>query len=450
MASFAVAEEPEALDGMGFLQAERSRREVQGREKRGRFGGWYERRFRKHGYSREDIQPPRPKRKLPRITYGAGATQLLRDYMWTGDRDHLASLWPFVKDALDAEIGADANGDGLPDGLISFITYDHWFLPATNCYKCSLWLAELRTGIRLAEIMGESEAAARFQRTLEKGMASFEDLFWNGEYYDLCYDPKEDARDEGCLADQVSGNLYPRLCGLASVHPEDHVRSALRAVHRHNLKPEEGLLNGSDPRGREDWRFFARFSQRGDDEALAGQWVTPWTGTEYYVAALMMAEGLVDEGMDVMRNVYERHDAAGMLYNHLECGEHYFRPLVAWAALPALQGLVYDAASGLARVAPRMHAGDFDTVFILPHAWGRIRQQQGKQNLTTALNVVQGAMKLSVLELSADSALTDRVSVTARGCEVKSTSEQTDAGLRVHLQGEVVLQAGEELSVRLG
>ena len=60
----------------------------------------------------------------------------------------------------------------------------------------------------------------------------------------------------------------------------------------------------------------------------------------------MIAEGLVQEGLQVARDVYERYAAAGMLYNHIECSEHYFRPLDIWAALFALQGLVYDRAMG--------------------------------------------------------------------------------------------------------
>ena len=70
---------------------------------------------------------------------------------------------------------------------------------------------------------------------------SFERLLWNGEYYSFCYNPRRDGVDRGCMADQVSGQLFARLLVLGSVHEEEHVRSALRAVHRSNPKLEEDV-----------------------------------------------------------------------------------------------------------------------------------------------------------------------------------------------------------------
>ena len=453
MARFSPEEESAQGEGVDFLTADRKRKCVSRRAKRGQFGGWYENRFRKYGYDREDITGPSvPPHRRSALSSEAMAVQVLRDYLWTGDEEYLREVWPLVRDTLEAHVEADENGDGLPDGLLSFITYDHWFLPATNCYKCTMWLAELRAGARMAELVGDKETADAFREVLERGAESFEKLFWNGEYYNLCYDPKQDRADEGCMADQVSGHLYLRLCGLRPVHDEERVRSALRSVHRHNRRPEEGLLNGADPRGREDWRYFARFSGLADDEALAGQWVTPWTGTEYYVSALMIAEGLVKEGLDVARDVYERHADAGMLYNHIECGEHYFRAMAAWAMLPALQGLTWDAAEGDLRVAPRLDAEEFDSIFILPGSWGRLRQARSEGAQTNEVDVESGEMTVSSFTVELPAAANTESgghNLLLNGEEVASTGEPVGNRLTVRPAEKLELRAGDQLRLRV-
>ncbi len=449
MAEFPVDGDSEAQEAVSpMLAARYRRRRERQRKKRHRFGGWYEKRFKQYGYSEEDFRHSRGRRRRVRSALRGGATEVLRDYLWTGDADYARDLWPIVRDAVEARIEGDENGDGLPDGAISFVTYDHWFLPATNCYKCSLWLGELQAAAELARILGDEEAAERFSDVLQTGRQSFEELLWNGDYYDLCWDPKQQTTDPGCMADQVSGHLYARICGLGPVHDEERARSALRAVHRENLLPEEGLLNGVDPEGREDWRYFCRYSERGDDESRGGQWPTPWTGTEYYVAAVMAAEGLDAEALDVARNVYRRHIRAGMVYNHIECGEHYFRPLAAWAMLPALQGLVYDAAQGNLKFAPRTTPDDFDSVFVLPGAWGRLRQARSAGSQVDAVSVVSGglALRTVVLQLP-DGESTAEVAASVDGGEVQCTGSPADGAVKVELADQVTLGEGQSLEV---
>ncbi|NLF39955.1 hypothetical protein GX586_10940, partial [bacterium] len=417
-----------------FLELEQQRRRMSNQANRGALGGWFAQRYKQLGYDEKDFVPGGRRRTSKAFLHIGSAVQLLRDYQWTGDGALLDDVWPMVRENIEHGMKADANGDGLQDGAISFLTYDHWFPPAANCYKATMWLAELSAAAALARLRGENAFARKCQKMLQTGAQSFERLFWNGEYYNLCRDDLKGADDAGCLADQVSGHLYLRLCGLPPVHDEDHVRSALRAVSRHNCTPEDGMINGADPRGRDDWRYFARYSARGDDERCAGQWVTPWTGTEYYVAAVMLAEGLVDEGFAVARDVYERHVAMGMLYNQIECGEHYFRPMAAWAMLPALQGLVYDRTAGALTIAPKTDADAFDSVFILPGAWGRVRHRRDDGTRRFTLELKAGALALQslVLPLWKD---VRQTRVTVDGTHVDTTAQPVDGALRIALGG---------------
>jgi uncharacterized protein (DUF608 family) len=454
-ADFGNTEPAACGEGCGcgdFLELEYRRRAASDQQSKGDLGGWFQNRYKDLGYKPEDFAP----RKRGRSTrdgflHLTSAGELLRDYLWTGDEALLKQLWPYTRTALDAAIAADANGDGLPDGAISWLTYDHWFLPGTNCYRGTMHLGELAAGARLAEIVGEGEFASRLREVVARGSASFEKLYWNGEYYNLAFDPIRKTTDRGCMADQASGQLYLRLCGLGGVHPEDHVRSALRAVRKYNLLEEEGLRNGVDPHGRDDWRYFARYSGRGDDEALAGQWVTPWTGTEYYVAAAMIAEGLVAEGLDVARNVYDRYAAAGMLYNHLECGEHYFRALAVWAMLPALQGLVYDKPGASLEFAPRLTPEAHASTFLLPGAWGRLVQKREGERQTDAVQVVSGELPIRVLTLQLRGVFKPKeVKVTVGGEKAMQTAWRTNGDrLVVELPQAATLGAGGEMTVEV-
>jgi hypothetical protein len=207
------------------------------------------------------------------------------------------------------------------------------------------------------------------------------------------------------------------------------------------------MRNGADLKPRTDWRYFARYSARGDDEALAGQWVTPWTGTEYYVAATMLAEGLVKEGFAVAKGVYDRHVAMGMLYNHIECGEHYFRPLAAWAMLPALQGLVYDKPRRALTIAPKTTGPRFDSLFILPGAWGRVQWAAAGTRVDIAISVEAGALPLRSLATRArGGARTAVVSCGARHSKVPCSVERGTTTVR--LSSPVTLRQGDTLRIR--
>jgi uncharacterized protein (DUF608 family) len=387
-----------------FLASEHEHRTGHNQQDQADLGGWFERRWKQQGYVEEDF---RPRDRAARLSRGGflflpSAQQLLRDYQWTGERRLLDDVWPHVKQSIERGMAADRDGDGLADGAISFLTYDHWFPPATNCYRGTMWLADLRCAATLAGIVGDTDAAEQFSALAAKASKSFDRLYWNGSYYSFAYDPRRQTTDRGCLADQVSGQLYVRLCEQQPIHDPKRASSALQAVFQHNRRHEEGLLNGADPDGpRQDWGYFARFSERGDDEALSGQWVTPWTGTEYYVAATMMAEGLVEQGLAVAWDVYERSVAFGLLYNHMECGEHYFRPMAAWAMLYALQGLAYDAPARRLTFAPRYQPDDHDSILILPNIWGRVSQTRKPGRQVSRIRVIEGSMTLADLRLLA-------------------------------------------------
>ncbi len=438
-------------DGASIIECEilRKRQGAFDQTKRKDLGGWFGGRYEKLGYSRESFVRPAQVGEKIRFIGQNSAMMLLRDYQWSGDKDLIEVLWPHVSEALDAGIKRDKNGDGLHEGEISFITYDHWFLPGLNVYSATMWLAELSAGAELARIVGDIKAAERYTSVFEKGAKSFEKILWNGEYYDLAHDFIQGKNDAGCLADQVSGHLYERLCGIDLSHKTARVKKALKAVLKYNRREEEGLLNGSDPKGRDDWRYFARYSAKGSDEQYGGQWPTPWTGTEYYVAAVMIAEGLVREGLQVARDVWDRHIAYGQIYNHIECGEHYFRPMVAWAMLPALQGLVYDAASGRMHFSPKYKKTNFDTVFILPNVWGRLSQKRTGKQQRNAVKVLEGELTIGELRLSKPRGEIKSLTLKAAGRKRACDFETRGSEVIIKFKSPAKIGAGKSMEITM-
>ena len=434
-----------------FLYARHKPRVQVEMQKRDQFGGWFSRRYRDAGYTEEDFRLDKRNSAVQlRRPSGnwSGPAMLLRDYLWSGDKELLEMAWVSVRDRLHDSMAIDDDDDGLLDGAISYMTYDHWFVPGLNCYRETLWLCDLACGAELARIMNDTEAEKEFTAMLEKGKKNFHARLWNGEYYDLCVDKKKDINDPGCMAEQVSGNLYARLCGIEPPHQSADAKAALKAVYKYNRRPEEGLLNGADPKGRTDWTYFARFSQRGDDEKWGGQWVTPWTGTEYYVSATMIAEGLVNEGLQIAKDVYDRHIDFGLLYNHIECGEHYFRPMVIWAILPALQGLVCDRAKGEMTFSPNFRQADLDMPFILPGVWGRLEQRRSGGKQVNRITAGEGKLELANIGFvlpKSPKAGSLNVKVSAKGKPLTCSTSVSGSAVKITFRKKVVLTKGKDL-----
>lgn len=65
---------------------------------------------------------------------------------------------------------------------------------------------------------------------------------------------------------------------------------------------------------------------------------------EYQVAAHLIYQGFVEEGLAIVKGVRERHDGQRRNpYDECECGHHYARALSSWSLLLALSGFRYSA-----------------------------------------------------------------------------------------------------------
>ena len=281
-----------------------------------------------------------------------------RDYLWTGDKSYLEFMWPHIVKAMNYTGSLDADGDGLPDHDCGFQTYDQWGMRGAPSYIGSLWIGALKSAIRVANEMEQSNQAAQWQVTLAKASASFDRLLFNGSYYSLWVDGK--LRDETRMSDQVSGEWFSQLIGLSTTLSEKNLASAMQSIWKNNFSPETGLRNATFPDNR---RYFLMI-----DNLQAGG---VWSGIEFAFASFLMDHGCYEDGAEIVFAVHRRYLRAGMPWNHVECGNHYSRAMSSWATLLAATGFKPDLPARTLTLTPSV-SGDFHAPWVTASGFGHI------------------------------------------------------------------------------
>ena len=392
-----------------------------------------------------------------------GILRAYREWLISGDDDFLRRVWPAMKQAMAYTWRHwDPDRDGVMEG-VQHNTYDIEFW-GPNSMLGSYYLAALRAMEQIAVFFGEREPAVEYRRVYDSGRAWLDAQLFNGEYYEQQVNPHAPrdplgpgggpADEEppyqygpGCLADQVIGQWYAAMLGLGYILDPAHVKQTLRAIFRYNwvtdlhahdnpqriyaADGEKGLLLCTWPRGgRPQHPFFY------SDEV--------WTGIEYQVASHLIYEGLVDEGLAVVRGVRERHD--GRLrnpWNEFECGHHYARALASWALLLALSGFRYWAPEAAIGFEPRVHADDFACFWCVGSGWGDYRQRLGEKRMRAEIRPRVGELILRRLELPQVLRGAKRVAVQLNGAPLEAAF--SDRGIELARPAKV--RAGGLLEV---
>ena len=255
---------------------------------------------------------------------------VLRDYMFTGDREYLVSLWDNVKRAMDSTQELDRDNDGLPDYDTKRNTYDAWNFSGTPVYISLLWLAALKAAVIIADRVGDKSCSDKWENILESGKKSLEEKLFNGEYYNLWR--TEDETDESLMTDQLDGEWFLRVMGLESNLPDERIRAVLSLIFRENFDEEQGLINATVPENRKTTLCTYKNCQT---QAV-------WTGIGYAFAALALSVGLKEIADREVQSINDNQMRFGSFWDHWECGHHYTRPMSSWTLLTAVSGLYVD------------------------------------------------------------------------------------------------------------
>jgi non-lysosomal glucosylceramidase len=259
------------------------------------------------------------------------ALMVWRDFVFTGRQDvpFLRDTWPAVQLALEYLRKYDRNGDGIPenDGFPDQ-TYDTWSVRGESAYCGGLWLGALRAAEEIAKVLDDKAAQGRYHDLFARSQASYVKKLWNGEYFR--YDTQSPYKDD-IQADQLAGQWYAHMTGLGDLVPLDMQKKALRKIYDFNVmkfaKGDMGAVNG----------FGADGKLIADDNEQVRE---VWSGTVFSLAALMLADGLKDEGYRTAWGVYHVvYETQGYWFRTPEAydidGKYragmYMRPAAIWA-----------------------------------------------------------------------------------------------------------------------
>jgi uncharacterized protein (DUF608 family) len=368
-----------------------------------------------------------------------GIMKVYREWQISGDRAWLDAMYPLAKRSLDYCI---ATWD--PDHLGVLVephhnTYDIEFWGADGMCS-SFYLGALAAMARLAVDAGRPAEAAPYEELGRRGAQYLDEQLFNGEYYQQnaalyglrasptpetlealrASNPEEYALlvqegpkyqyGSGCISDGVFGAWLARQCFVDTFQNPEKIRRNLQSIFAYNFRPslwehanpqrpgyavgdEPGLLLCSWPRGGKPALPFVY-----SDEV--------WTGIEYQVAAHLIAEGLVDEGLTVVKALRSRYDGrVRNPWNEYECGSYYARAMASYGLLTALSGFTYSAASRSLTLAPQLAARPFTCFFSTASGWG-------------TLSLVEDALVVRLEEGCLD---LEQVSVTAEGKTLRAT-----------------------------
>ena len=120
------------------------------------------------------------------------------------------------------------------------------------------------------------------------------------------------------------------------------------------------------------------------------------TGFEYTAAIGMLYEGQVSNGLACIQDIRDRYDGKKRSpFDEAECGHHYARAMIAWAAPNALSGFQFSAVKK--RMAFAANEGRF--FWATGYAWGTCEIKKGKGGLRVTLETLFGRLELSLFEL---------------------------------------------------
>lgn len=352
------------------------------------------------------------------------------DWKISGDETLLQNTWPRAKKALEfawVPGGWDANHDGVMEG-VQHNTYDVEFYgpnPMCGIY----YLGALRAGEEMARAAGDSAAADSYRRLFERGSRWIDANLFNGEYFIQQirgYQKNEIAENlrsgmgsedtlhpeyqvgAGCLVDQLVGQYLADICGLGPLVSKENIRATLRSIYRYNYKRSLALSNNTE-------RTFALNNEASVIICDYGKGKRPhipfpyfaetMTGFEYTAAVLMMNWGMVNEGLECIRNIRRRYDGEKRNpWDEAECGHHYARAMSSWSAVLALSGFSYNARNQSIVATPLIANDNFRCFWSTGSGWGTFSIHSHAGGTAFEVRVLSGSLDCSSCEFVASGA----------------------------------------------
>jgi non-lysosomal glucosylceramidase len=394
------------------------------------------------------------------------------DWKISGDKELLRATWPPTKKALEfawVSGGWDANKDGVMEG-VQHNTYDVEFYgpnPMCGIY----YLGALRAAEEMARAAGDPAAAQTYRALFDRGSKWIDANLFNGEFY--IQKPRGFRKDEiadhlrsdmgsentespeyqvgaGCLVDQLMGQYLADVSGLGPLVSPDKIRATLQSIYRYNYKRSLAEHDNTE-------RTFALNDEASIvicDYGKAERPFVPFpyfaetmTGFEYTAASLMISWGMIEEGLECIRNTRLRYDGEKRNpWDEAECGHHYARAMASWSSVIALSGFSYDAPTASITAAPLIAHDSFQCFWSTGTGWGTfaIRKTDGATHLS--IKVLAGTLACRSCEFVASGST---ASVAVSGKNAPSHHSFYDGRTVVSLDDTTKLIANDEILIEV-
>ncbi len=403
-----------------------------------------------------------------------GILKVYREWKISGDTAWLRRMWPDVRKSIEFAWAPTNDDRWDPDKTGVLHGRQHHTLDmelfGPNAWLTGFYLAALKAGAEMAEVCGDSGVAAEYREIFARGRAWAAKNLFNGEYFVQRIDLgnaeliapfekdgstrsaywSEEHRElkyqvgEGCGIDQVLAQWHADLIGLGDVFDRAQTRKALRAIYRHNYRPSmRDVFNPCRLYGLDDEAGTTMFAwPKGSRKPVVPIPYAEETmhGFEYQAACHLIMNGMVEEGLAMVKAVRDRYDGARRNpWNEIECGSNYARSMASYALLNAFSGFRFDLAQGMIGFHPvRAIRGRFRCFWSVGAAWGDIDIRSGG----AVLRVRYGEIELKRLDLG----LVGRGEPQVTLGERRVPCERDSGGIQFGTP--VTIRAGEALEVK--
>ena len=390
--------------------------------------------------------------------------RVLRESQMTTDYRFLSSIWERVKLSMDHIIQKwDQDEDGLLEGAQHNTLDEPWY--GEVHWLINVYHAALKAAAVMARQMKQPTVAERYERIVAKGAPAMVDLLWREEFGYFIHKPGESDAEKhgstnGCHIDQVLGDSWLHEVGIDPILPKDKIRRSLQSLWKYNFTPDVGAFRKVMTTGR--WYAAAgdaglvmcsfpngKIEPKSGHKGYAGYLNECMTGFEWQVAAHMIREGMLEQGLAIGKAIYDRYQpAARNPYNEVECSDHYSRAMASYSAFLAACGYRYDGPEGKLAFGPRISPENFRAAFTTAEGWGRFSQAVTSGRQENALELRYGKLHLKQLTLdNAPGAEAGEVSVSLDGRNSNARVEQDGSRTVIHFPQGLSITAGQTLQV---
>ena len=269
--------------------------------------------------------------------------QVYRNAITNGDKDFLTAMYPQIKRAVKYQQSIDYDNDGIPDvGAGHGTTYDtyHWY--GCCAFVASLWLAELRCCMRIAEMFGDVEYKTECEAMFERAQKSMIEKLWTTDYafggfFRNYKDTVNGKESNNSFIAQLAGVWFAESLDLGDILPAEIVDEAFATIGKRNLHCRDIKLMSDEttPEGDSAW-FGYTFVQY----------------DEQYYACPTMRRGYIEDGMEVYRRVASLPNPWNIGLTYFNDGKfmglpYYMTNPASYSIIEALSGFLPDVIRGV-------------------------------------------------------------------------------------------------------